>query len=178
MMSYIVFSQSTLILALLILYTRDRKRIKSQHNQILKLKKKKTDEANKTENIISNRRKNFRLPIHLDDCTLEFWEFENKQLERLKNKKINTTIENISAQGLKVVAEYNLPVKNSIIVNITFKLFEQEFSFKGEIVRKEEHRKENHIAYGVHFIEVNDQDEQQLIKTLNYVLTERKKKIS
>ena len=116
------------------------------------------------------KRKDFRISLD-QECTIEFIEFENKQLNKLLHKKIVCHLENISVSGVKILSELNLPVKPKIIVSINFYIKNKEFNLIGEIVRQEVHTQKNLFGYGIRFINMNHIEQKKLLRTLNeYIL--------
>lgn len=120
------------------------------------------------------RRKDFRITIGNLDCVVELLEFENKKLDKLSHKRFEGSIENISATGLKLLSRYNLPVNQKILIEISFNLEGEEFCIVGEIIRKEEHTHKNTYSYGIHFIGLDENQLQLLIRVLNKITLERR----
>lgn len=56
---------------------------------------------------------------------------------------------------MKFVCDYDLPVRQNITIQVFLKIKDEKFSIKGKMIRKEEHLKNNYIAYGIRFIETN-----------------------
>lgn len=179
-MLYIVFIETMLIIMLLVLFVYQRNSFvkKLSHNPTVKMKEN-IIEDNKTPNFLGpNLRETFRVALNEKDCLVQFLEFENKQLQKLKGKQFNGYLENISVGGLKLICSYNLPAKQSIILEIRFSLKGEDFCLKGEIMRKEEHNHKNMFAYGIHFIDISNEEQGLLNQALNQVIYERRKKIS
>lgn len=135
-------------------------------------------QENKNTSLFSNSREYFRVSLINQVCNVKFIYFECHKLDRLKNKTFYAAIENVSIGGIKLNTKYNLPVNKSILVQVTFSLKEENFSFKGEIVRKEELNHSELIGYGVHFIEVSEDKKIALQRVLNQIIVERKRKDS
>jgi c-di-GMP-binding flagellar brake protein YcgR len=142
-----------------------------------------TQEENTTINrtatpyyVMKNYRQNFRVPLTGTQCSIEFLDFEEKRLNKLRHKKVDGNIENISLGGMKFSCNIDLPVKTSISINSSFNLKNEEFSLNGEIIRKEEYTKTRLFCYGVQFDELSSEDEKVLSKTLNNLIIEREKK--
>jgi c-di-GMP-binding flagellar brake protein YcgR len=68
-----------------------------------------------------NKRKAFRIEV-FEDCSFEFLEFENQTLLKLRNRKGEGKITNISAAGIQLNCSYDLPIKEKILVQLTFSL--------------------------------------------------------
>lgn len=73
-----------------------------------------------------------------------------------------------------MICDYDLPVRKQISLQLYFVLQNEEFSFKGKIVRKVEQL--NNIVYGIEFIEVNDKEQQRLHLLIQQMEIERRKK--
>lgn len=167
-----------LIVMLLLLYIRDErnlKKLKIRVSALLQLQQTLEDKLNKPNPIV-NRRKYFRVQV-IQNCTIQFIGSENANLNKLKYKIFQGTIENISLGGLKFTCPFNLPVKEKIMIIINFSLNNQEFSLNAQIIRKEEDFKKN-FGYGVEFISLNDQDMKRLNEVIHEIELERRKNIS
>lgn len=55
-----------------------------------------------------NKRHDFRVPVKIPYVTLQ--EFENEKLAKLKYRKFEGQLENISIGGMKLVSNCNLPI--------------------------------------------------------------------
>ncbi|MCC3359155.1 PilZ domain-containing protein [Bacillus sp. REN16] len=179
-MSYIVFSQTILLVFLLILFIRDEHRLvkqthlietlhtnnKSLKSQLMKVKKFKPLE----------KRDSFRIGLPGIESTFTLIDFGNHSLGALKNKSFNGMINDISIGGLKFHSSYEFPVKYNIIMKISFTLHGEEFELKGKIIRREDHIKGKSVAYGVQFIDLSISDIKRLSVTLhNYQVAQRNK---
>jgi len=114
--------------------------------------KEKENEFKETSNFFGlNQRGDFRVTLNEVNCSVKFLDFENEKLNGLKLRIFNGYLENISMGGLKLICDYDFPVKQSVLIEMTFSFKNHEFILKGEIVRKEEHNNKNLVAYGVYF---------------------------
>lgn len=120
------------------------------------------------------RRENFRVKLLEQECTFELIDFGDKLLERLKHRQGEGKIRDISRTGLKLICDYDLPVRKHIFLQLHFMLQDEEFSFKGKIVRKEELM--NDIIYGIEFIEADSNEQQRLFQVIQKLEIERRKK--
>lgn len=116
-----------------------------------------------------NRRKCFRVEVDNIYCIIKFIDFANSKLNKLKNRTINGYIENISLSGLKIVSDYELPVRSDIRITISFKLEDYVFTMKGKIVRREDHIENKYVGYGVEFLELLPNQRKQLNMLLNKI---------
>lgn len=114
-----------------------------------------------------NRRKCFRVKVDNIYCIIKFIDFGNSKLNKLKNRTINGYIENISLSGLKIVSDYELPVRSDIRITISFKLEDYVFTMEGKIVRREDHIEKKYVGYGVEFLELLPNQRKQLNMLLN-----------
>ena len=85
----------------------------------------------------------------------------------------NGYLENISLGGLKLICEYDFPVKESILIEITFSLKNHEFILKGKVLRKEENNNKDLVAYGIYFSDISEEDSKLLNSILNQILLEK-----
>ncbi len=132
-----------------------------------------------TRNYIgANYRRTFRVGVDKKNCLVKFVEFENNKFNKLKDREFECYIENISIGGLKLVCQYDIPIKQSIIIKITFSLKEQEFCLTGKIVRKENYQHNQLVSYGVQFQEMSMDEERKLTKVLNQIVVETKQRQS
>lgn len=176
MLLYIILFQTVLLILLSFLFFYQRITFANKLEQSLNVKKTTEKTVDKTSNFFGfDQRKDFRVSVNEKGCLVEFLEFENKNLNKLKNKTFNGYIENISASGIKLSCGYDLPVKESIIIETKFSFKDEEFCLKGELKRKEEHNHKNLFIYGVHFIEISSEEQRRLSVALNEMIIEQRK---
>lgn len=109
------------------------------------------------------------------ECTVKLAELENPKLKSLTGKTFAGKIDNISAGGLKLLCGFDFPIKDKIVLEFSFDIYDESFCVKGEIIRKEEYRKSNHTyGYGVQFVDLSQADEIRLTQSLNRVLLEKR----
>ncbi|MRH43895.1 hypothetical protein GH741_14730 [Aquibacillus halophilus] len=180
-MFYIVLFQAIIMIVLTVVFFRKKliaqqQLTSSSSDSSLKNQEKKDE---KLPNFFGkNRREHFRVPLSDQTCLVEFIDFENEKLNNLKNKKFNASIENISLGGMKVDCTYNFPVRQKISILIRFSLKDEDFSLKGEILRKEEHNHLDSISYGIRFKGISEINQDKLCAILNQVIFEKNKKVS
>lgn len=150
------------------------KLVDNQRGKITSLKKEINDLKKQPAVQKNNLRGDFRIEISHLPCEVTFLGIENEKMKKLENNKIATTIENISSTGLKLDSKHNLPVKYKIKIRVEFELKDDLFSFKGYIVRKEEHVKSKMISYGIQFFEATTKEQQKLIVKLHQIEAERR----
>lgn len=109
------------------------------------------------------RRKYFRLQFP----TYAIGEMSIIEVNKSKVKlgKANILIENISLGGLKILSSLNLPVNSSIKFKFFMELVGQSFEFAGELIWKEEARR-NTFYYGIQFL-MNEAEQDQLANIIN-----------
>lgn len=165
---------SALMMVLTLLYTHwfYNRKLRIKDEQINALQESLTDLKEKMKD--KERRNAFRISLHEQKCTFEFIDFGDKLLEPLKHRKGEGKIRYISRTGLQMICDYDLPVRKQISLQLYFVLQNEEFSFKGKIVRKVEQL--NNIVYGIEFIEVNDKEQQRLHLLIQQMEIERRKK--
>lgn len=120
------------------------------------------------------KRRAFRIELLDQECEFELIGFGDKMLEQLKYKKGKGKIKDISYSGMKLSCKLDFPVRKKIFLRLHFVLYDEEFSLKGKIVRKEERMDD--IFYGIEFIELDHQDQQRLYQVIRKLELERKKK--
>lgn len=120
------------------------------------------------------RRRAFRIELLDQECEFELIGFGDKMLEPLKYKKGKGKIKDISYSGMKLSCKLDFPVRKKIFLRLHFVLYDEEFSLKGKIVRKEERMDD--IFYGIEFIELDHQDQQRFYQVIRKLELERKKK--
>ncbi|WP_141433827.1 PilZ domain-containing protein [Bacillus sp. 03113] len=147
------------------LYHQNKKKsgVKTQHFE----KVKEISSYKSQQNQFQDQRSSFRVNVNQIYCTITFYHFGNIKLQNLKNKKINGYIENISLTGLKILSDYELPVRHDISILISFKLKDFVFNLKGKIVRREDHLENKLVAYGIHFLEMVPNQQKHLNIILN-----------
>ncbi|CAH0121368.1 hypothetical protein PAE9249_03896 [Paenibacillus sp. CECT 9249] len=161
------------LVVLWLLYLYHSKRMKKKDaeiNELLVAIKNLQDKLKDKE-----RRKAFRVKLLEHKCTIEFVNFGDPALEKLLHRKSEGIVKDVSRTGVKLVCPFDLPVRKDITLILQFMIHEEEFTFKGKVVRKEEHSEE--ITYGIRFIEVNVKDQQRLIQVLQQLELERRKSI-
>lgn len=128
--------------------------------------------------IYKNRRQDFRLELYNVSAEITILSSEDKRFNQILGKKFTGMIKDLSASGLKLLSEYNLPVKGKFKVKIEFSINQNNFVLHAFLLRKEEHLKENLISYGFQFVEMNRKTKEELIINLHKLEAERRKEIS
>ena len=126
----------------------------------------------------NNRRKDFRLEIFNESAVVTLISCDDKKFNKIIGKKFTGYISNLSVSGLKLLSEYNLPIKCRFKVRVEFTLNKTPFIIHAYLLRKEEHIKENLISYGFQFIEMDRKVKEMLTVILHKIEAERRKKIS
>ncbi|MFS0822188.1 PilZ domain-containing protein [Bacillus sp. 1P02SD] len=179
-MSYIVLSQTIILIFLLILFLRDERKLLKQGHLIETLSK--NNKSLKSQLVKENRfkpvdkRKSYRIALPGIEGSFTLIDFGNNSLGKLKNKSFNGVIEDLSIGGLKFITSYEFPVKYNIIMKISFNFQDEEFELKGKIIRREDHIKGQSISYGVQFVDLSVNDIKRLnIALHNYQVKQRNK---
>ncbi|MBU8907848.1 PilZ domain-containing protein [Desertibacillus haloalkaliphilus] len=125
----------------------------------------------------NNQRKHFRLKLDLDDVILTFKQMNQGAFKRLENKKAKVKILDLSAGGAKIYCDLDVPIKESMLVNLDFHLRGVHFTLNGRIIRKETltDYKTNVFNYGIEFI-ITHNDRARLNNLLNHIAVEKHKK--
>lgn len=148
------------------------KQLRKKDDQINLLKEALKDLQAKLKD--KEKRRAFRVTLLDGKCIFEFIDFGDKLLEPLRHRKGEGKIKDISRTGMKMSCEIDLPVRKQIFLQLRFVIDDEEFSFKGRIVRKEELL--NEIIYGIDFIEADPKEEQRLYQVIQRMEIERRKK--
>lgn len=161
-----------IILILLLIHWIYMRQLRRKDDQIYLLKESLTDLKAKLRD--TERRRAFRINLLDQVCIFEFIDFGDKLLEPLMQRKGEGKIKNIGRTGIKLSCEFDLPVRKQIFLQLYFVLDDEEFTFKGKIIRKEELM--NEIIYGIDFIEADPKEEQRLLQVIQRMEIERRKK--
>ncbi|MGP4041014.1 PilZ domain-containing protein [Gracilibacillus sp. D59] len=145
-------------------------------NTKIKKHKNESHTSNDTNILEENTRHNFRITLYQQPCLITLIQLENSHLKQLKNKQFYGYIENISTSGLKFLCHFNFPVKERVLIKLNVAIKSYHFILKGEIIRKEEHKLSNQIAYGVKFYKLTEKERMRITKALNEVMVEKEKK--
>jgi len=119
------------------------------------------------------RRKAYRLKLTEQKCFFELIDFGDPLLNKLKHRESEGLLKDVSRTGAQFTCPIDLPVRKEIILQIYFSLQDEAFSFKGKIVRKEEQLQ--HITYGVHFIDIDEAEQQRHVRRLQKMEIVRRK---
>ncbi|MDC3418186.1 PilZ domain-containing protein [Aquibacillus salsiterrae] len=170
-MIYILLMQLLIIVLMLVLLLKQYKNLVRLKNQPTSLNVEKLDASANSD----NKRENFRVNVKNIACRITLKDFENSQLEKLRYRKFDGKVENISIGGLKLLSDCNLPVRQSIMIDIEFDIEDHPFCLNGFLIRKEEkyHRKE--VSYGVKFTNLSEEEKQQLRLILNQMELQKRK---
>ena len=166
----------TVFLMMLILWLRHWlyvRQLRKKDREINLLKESLTDLQAKLKDM--ERRRAFRIKLIDQKCIFGLIDFGDKLLEPLRHKKGEGKIKDISHTGIKLSCEFDLPVRKQIVLQLQFVLDNEEFSFKGKIVRKEELM--NEINYGIDFIEADPKEKQRLYQVIQRMEIQRRKKM-
>lgn len=115
----------------------------------------------------SDKRRCFRVQTNDIYCILKFDDFGDPKLQKLKNKTIDGYIEDISLSGIKVVSNYELPIRSDIRITTSFQLDQFVFSLKGKIIRRQDHLNVENVIYGIEFYDLQPNQQKQLNRWLN-----------
>lgn len=171
-MKLIILTVLLMIPVILLLHWFYLRQLRKKDDQIDQLKESLTNlqaKLNETE-----RRRGYRAKLLDQECVIELIDFSDKMLEPLRNRKGKGKIKNISPTGMKMSCEFDLPIQKQIVLLIHFVLNDEEFTFKGKIVRKEVLM--NEIIYGIDFFGADPKEEQRLLQVINRMEIERRNK--
>ncbi|AET58036.1 PilZ domain-containing protein [Paenibacillus terrae] len=114
-----------------------------------------------------NRREAFRLGIPDEGCAFEFLHFGDETLARLTHRKGIGKIQDISVKGLKLICDYDLPLKKPVLIQVEFELNKEPFVLQAHLIRKEAHISQPFITYGLVFAEMSSSDQERLVYCIN-----------
>jgi hypothetical protein len=167
-MNYIAYIETIILVVAIVLYFKSVKRNNYKSSEIANLK----SEINKVNvsKTINNQKNKRNLT-----CTLEVVDFGNQSLTRLNNKVIDGKILDISAGGLGFLCEVDFPVTSTVVVKVNFSLNDETFTYSGIIVRKEAHKGNNHLVYGIQFSDIGINEQNQLNFLVNNLELSKRK---
>jgi len=123
--------------------------------------------------IKEERRRFFRINLPLPlESVLEVLEIKGRKVN-VGNTKV--LIKNIGPGGLCFVSDIKFPVQNSIILQFTFQLLDEEIKVRGNIVWAGK-TEDNLNQYGIEFT-IDENERADLIKILNQVQIKVRKNI-
>lgn len=113
---------------------------------------------------IIDKRRNFRVsfvaPI---PCKARISSINRKKISL--NKFFPVYINDLSASGMKIKTEFDLPLNKNIILHLAFNFVDKSFALQGSLIWKDD--KVNQKIYGVKFIDLTEKEERQLVYDLN-----------
>lgn len=175
-MNYIVYIETVILVVAIVLYFKSVKRNNYKSSEIANLKSEINKvNVSKTINKQKNKRKYHRVLLKNLTCTLEIVDFGNQSLSRLNNKVIDGEILDISAGGLGFLCEVDFPVTSTVVVKVNFSLNDETFTYSGIIVRKEAHKGNNHLVYGIQFSDIGINEQNQLNFLVNNLELSKRK---
>jgi len=155
-----------LTLVLLILLAVLLKELKKKDKKIDKLSKKVKEMKEDT-----NSREAFRVNFFIKKCAYSILEIANQT--SIDNSWKEGEIRDLSFKGMKLISDFDLPVKKRVKLKIKFNLGDEDFTLVGIIVRQEIYKDEPQMIYGIQFM--NDtQNQKALFKVLNKVEIENR----
>lgn len=168
-----IVCEMVLVLVLMYFFITFQKQIRIKNSQIHALQQENHELQVRLKE--KERRNAYRVQLLEQTCKFEFINFGDKALEKLINRKGEGKIRDISRTGMKLICNYDLPVRKKVFLQLHFVLFNEEFSLKGKIVRKEELM--NDIVYGIEFMEINSTDKERLYRLIQRAEINRRKKL-
>lgn len=161
------------LIVFFILYFFDRKRMKQKDSRINDLINSLSNLEKKLKGL--ERRKSYRFRLTSEQpCLFEIIEVGDRVLEKLKHRKGEGKIIDISSTGLKLMYDVDLPVRKKLTLKIDFKLQKEQFSFKGIVVRKKEEIN-GQINYGIQFVDIDSREQQRLSLAIHRLEVQRRR---
>jgi c-di-GMP-binding flagellar brake protein YcgR len=118
-----------------------------------------------------NKRSNFRLRVDVEDTLMEVQEVGDEAV----NISEVCEIVDISASGMGIYSVKDYPIRNKVLVKLTFKLNYKDFTLDGVLIRKVELSNKQQIQYGIKFINLSEGDENRLQKEIAAIENSRRK---
>lgn len=165
-----------LIVYLFILEKRKHKKLTDKLQSLYKTVNEERSELKKlsTKNLFENKRQAFRVEIPSTKINFQIIDTDSTLLSLL-NKKGQGEIVDISYTGMKFICDFDLPIRNNIILNLEFILGSETFFINGKLLRKEGHQNNKYIIYGVKFSKLTYSDEKRLMKVISQLELHKKK---
>jgi c-di-GMP-binding flagellar brake protein YcgR len=118
-----------------------------------------------------NKRSNFRLRVDVEDTLME--------VQKVGDETVNISevceIVDISASGMGIYSVKDYPIRNKVLVKLTFKLNYKDFTLDGVLIRKVELSNKQQIQYGIKFINLSEGDENRIQKEIAAIENSRRK---
>lgn len=121
-----------------------------------------------------NRRKSFRVDLTMIECKFKEISIGHKDVEESIQKQ--GMISDLSVTGMQLRTESDLPVREPVVLEISFQIKDHPFHFIGIVRRKFEFMNKLHLTYGIEFKELSSRDRKALFHILNQIEIEKKKK--
>ncbi|RYM05907.1 PilZ domain-containing protein [Sporolactobacillus sp. THM7-7] len=120
-----------------------------------------------SQNAYEEKREHHRIQMNREACTIRIIDFGEQCLKRLNNRTFNGAIIDISLGGLKFSSDIDFPIKDDVLIELSFQVAERKLRLKGTIVRKEMKRRLATIFYGVQFRHLTSKEEKDLQHAIN-----------
>lgn len=114
-----------------------------------------------------NRREYFRLSVPAIPGSMTIIEIGQRPITTAPKP---VQIRNAGGGGLAVQAEEDLPIRRGVVAQFTFEIGQQQFSFRGVLVRKLDDL--TSYEYGVRFIDVDEYQRGLLLSALGRLQVE------
>lgn len=117
---------------------------------------------------MAERRKDHRITLDHERCTVRIVDFGDPSLQALNDKTISAELIDISLGGLKFSCGINFPVFENVLINISFQSEDEILIYLvGTVVRKEIKHGRTNIYYGVQFRNLTAKEETAIQNYIN-----------
>ena len=123
------------------------------------------------------KRQFFRLDLQSYNLECRFYliNIGEKYPENIRKEEGKGYILDISGGGLNLLCDFDFPIRQGVFLEIHFKLENQAFFVKGQIIRKLDTMTE--LNYGVRFVNINEIYRSKIIAAINTFSIRNKKVI-
>ncbi|WP_139692871.1 PilZ domain-containing protein [Sporolactobacillus terrae] len=117
---------------------------------------------------VKERRAHYRIKLDGEKCHVRILDFGEQPLQRLNNQSIDAEMLDLSIGGMKMRCRIDFPVKEKVLVAITFsEEDETPIHVKGIVKRKETKHGRRAINYGVQFTHLSAKKETEIQSYMN-----------
>lgn len=121
----------------------------------------------------ANRRMNYRVQVNIKNSVMEVLKIGSLAI----NEHDACEIVDVSVGGAGVISHQDFPLRQIIFVRVYFYLNDEMFSLNGRVVRKVERINKKSYFYGIQFLNLSSNEENQLIKHIAAIQKRRRKKL-
>lgn len=162
-------------LVLIFMLIGEQRKRSQNLEEIVKLSKV-VEKQKKTIKEFENKREAYRLDVSNEKCSMIFPDIHIPGCEELSRETMIGHMKNISFTGIKVAAEFDVPIRDKLTIHIYFEYRGEKFDCEAIFLRKEEYLHQiPHLLYGLRFLRMDSKMQERLKLVLNYAQAERYK---